>query len=94
MQICTPLSRSQGRVSDTQVTVRPVGLFFSTSRELSFTCSKGGSRTGPPGARPRFEKFGGFVLANFDCITRIYFDVSQYTMFTMCILFTTLATKT
>ena len=26
--------------------------------------------------------------------TRIYFDFSQYKMFTLCILFTTLATKT
>ena len=29
MQICTPLTRSQCKVSDTQVKVRPVGLLFN-----------------------------------------------------------------
>ena len=29
MQICTPLTRSQCKVSDTQVIVRPVGLLLS-----------------------------------------------------------------
>ena len=43
---------------------------------------------------PRFEIFWGFVFVNFDYLTRIYFDFSQYTMFTICILFTTLAPKT
>ena len=28
MQICAPLTRSQCKVSDTQVTIRPVGLLF------------------------------------------------------------------
>ena len=28
MQICAPLTKSQCKVSDTQVTVRPVGLLF------------------------------------------------------------------
>ena len=28
MQICAPLTRSHCKVSDTQVTVRPVGLLF------------------------------------------------------------------
>ena len=43
--------------------------------------------------RPWFEYFLGFVFVNVDCITRIYFDFSQHTMFKLCILFTTLATK-
>ena len=43
---------------------------------------------------PRFEKKLGFVFVNFDCITRIYFDFGQHTMFTICILSTTLTTKT
>ena len=33
----------------------------------------------------RFEHFLGFVFVNFDWITRIYFDFSQYTMSTICI---------
>ena len=32
MQICAPLTRSQCKVSDTQVTVRPVGLLFQFLR--------------------------------------------------------------
>ena len=28
MQMCAPLTKSQCKVSDTQVTVRPVGLLF------------------------------------------------------------------
>ena len=35
----------------------------------------------------------GFLVGNFDCITRIYFDCSQHAMFTICILFTTLTKK-
>ena len=42
---------------------------------------------------PRFEKFWGVVFVNFDCITRIYFDVSQHAMFKICILFNTLLQK-
>ena len=39
-----------------------------------------------PGAPPGLKKKLGFVFfVNFDCITRIYFDLSQHTM---CILFT------
>ena len=42
---------------------------------------------------PQFEKKLRFAFANFDCITRIYFDFSQHTMFTISILFTSLLQK-
>ena len=31
MQICAPLTRSQCKISETQVTVRPVGLLFKVT---------------------------------------------------------------
>ena len=46
-----------------------------------------------PGRPPVLKKNWGLFFVNFDCITRIYFDFSQHTMFTICILFTTLITK-
>ena len=39
------------------------------------------------------KKKMGFVIVNFDSIARIYFEFSQHTMFTICILFTTLTTR-
>ena len=51
--------------------------------------TKGGSKTGMP-PPPFFEKITGFVFVNLDYITRIYFNFSQHTMFTICILLTTL----
>ena len=41
---------------------------------------------------PRIENVLGFLFLNFNGETRIYF-FSQYTMFTICILFTTLTKK-
>ena len=32
---------------------------------------------------PCFEKNYGFVFVNFDCVTHIYLDFSQKTMFTL-----------
>ena len=58
------------------------------------TGSKGETGSARKAHAPRFEKKLGFVFVNFDYKTRIYFDFSQHTMFTICFLFTTLATKT
>ena len=46
-----------------------------------FKWFKGGSRTGAPGARPRFEMGGGGVFVNLNGETRIYSELSQNTMF-------------
>ena len=43
---------------------------------------------------PLFENFWVFVFENFDRITRIFFNCSQHTMFTICFSISTLATKT
>ena len=42
---------------------------------------------------PPLKKLG-FVFVNFDNYTQFYFDCSQHTMFTICILFIILTTKT
>ena len=41
----------------------------------------------------RLKKSWGLFFVNFDCITRIYFNYNQHTMFTTCMLFSTLTTK-
>ena len=51
--------------------------------------TKGESRTGAPP-----EKILWFVFINFDFITLVDFDLSQHAMFTICILFIALTTKT
>ena len=43
---------------------------------------------------PRFEKKNGGCFLNVDYIIRTYFEISQHTMLTKSILFTTLTTKT
>ena len=55
--------------------------------------TQGGSMTGARGVPPPpgFQK--KFVFINVDFITLIRFDFSQHTIFTICILFTTLTTK-
>ena len=47
----------------------PLAIEREVEREKECVKFKGGSRTGAPGARPRFEKFYGFIFLNFDCIT-------------------------
>ena len=42
----------------------------------------------------RFEKIVGFVFENFDYITCIYLNCSQYAILTICIFFPTLTSKT
>ena len=42
----------------------------------------------------QFEKIVGFVFENFDYITCIYLNCSQYAIFTVCIFFPTLTSKT
>ena len=44
-------------------------------------------------APPCLNFFFKFVFITFHCITRIYFNCSLHTMFTICILFSTLTTK-
>ena len=55
---------------------------------------KGGSRTWVHWAHALlFYNKLGVVFVNFDCITRIYFNYNQHTMFTICLLFSKLTTK-
>ena len=58
------------------------------------TAFKGGSRTGAPGAPPPRLKKKGTFFGKFSLYIRKYFDFSQHAVFTICILFTTLLTKT
>ena len=57
------------------------------------TSARGGSSTGAPGARSLFEFFNWFVFVIFDCVTRVYFNCSHQTGFTICTLFSIITTK-
>ena len=68
--------------------VRTYIYFWAAKKRESIPMlNKGGSKTNapPPSLPPRVETFWGFLY--FDCVSRIYFNTSRQTMFTICILF-------
>ena len=91
LKILLPLSHQARTMSalsmgdDIVIHVNNIWFIFSNIN------NKGGSRNGAP---PGLKYFWGFVFVNINSETRIYFDFSQNTMFIICILFTTLTTKT
>ena len=61
-----------------------------TCKMLTIHKFKGGSRTGAPPSRLKKSD----LFCKFSLYIRKYFDFSQHAVFTICILFTTLLTKT
>ena len=59
-------------------------IWLASARQArSHVISKADSGPARWACAPRFWKSLGFVFGNFDCKTRIYFDFSQHTMFTI-----------
>ena len=68
-----------------------------TMNTLTWSLTKADPATARRGCAPPppFGIFGGFVFVNFDWITRVYFNWSHQTIFTMCTgtLFSPITTK-
>ena len=83
--ICSPFVACLGRYAKADSNIKYLGVAWGI---------KGGSRTGASGARPPFEKKNGTFFYKFSVYIRKNFDFSRHVVFTICILFTTLLTKT
>ena len=74
------------------------GTFIDTCISGSYDISNMMPKADPGPARraraPPFEKKNGTFFGKFSLYIRKYFDFSQHAVFKICILFTTLLTKT